>query len=105
MQVCIEGWVRGGGAPEPAVGFCWFIVGATLVCGWFVARDIGGEEVDGTGWVGGCDCVAGRGEEGLGEVFYDGAGFGVEEGAGLRVAVEAEEFEGGHDFFFFFFSL
>lgn len=60
--------------------------------------------MDGTRWVGRCDCVAGCGEEGLREVFYHGAGFGVEEGAGLCVAVEAEEFEGRHFFSFFSFS-
>lgn len=102
MQVRVERWVRGRGASEPPVGFGGCVIaggGATLCGGGLVTRDVGGEEVDGTRWVGRCDCVAGCGEERLGEVFYHGAGFGVEEGAGLGVAVEAEEFEGGHLFF------
>lgn len=104
MQVRVERWVRGRGASEPPVGFGGCVIAgggrATLCGGGLVAWDVGGEEVDGTCRVGRCDCVPGCGEEGLGEVFYHGAGFGVEEGAGLCVAVEAEEFEGGHIYFF-----
>ena len=73
---------------EPAVRVCGGFVGGGR--GGFVAWDVGGEEVDGTGWVGGCYGVGG--EKSLGEVFDHSAGFGVEEGAGLRVAVEAQEF-------------
>ena len=43
-----------------------------------VAWDVGGVEAEGARWVGGGDVV--EGEEFL-EVFYESAGFGVEEGA------------------------
>lgn len=47
--------------------------------------------MDGACWVDGGDFVEG---EGFCDVFDQSAGFGVEEGAGLGVAVQHEEFEG-----------
>lgn len=54
--------------------------------------DVGGKEFVGAAGVGEVD---GAGVEGFGEVFVEGAGFGVEEGRVLGVAVEHEDPEGG----------